>query len=477
MKHDSIDSFVNAYVEALHDQNAAVFAGAGLSIPAGIIDWKELLRDIAADVGLDVDKEHDLVTVAQYHLNKRGRHKINQSLVNEFAARATLTENHKVLASLPIRTFWTTNYDTLIEQALKAAGKTPDVKITTANLTTTAHRRDAVVYKMHGDVSQPDQAVITREDYETYGTTRHLFSTALQGDLVSRTFLFVGFSFSDPNLSYVLGRIRALLGKDVRHHYCLLRRVHRRDFKTGREFHYARAKQELQVEDLMRYGIIGLVVNDYADYTGIIQRVAKRYRRSRVFISGSAAEYSPWSEQKGQQLVQDIARQLAANAFGVVSGSGLGIGPHVVNGVLEQLDRDKTRILDERLVLRPFPLGIADPLERKRRWTEYRQQILDEAGIAIFLFGNKRDTAGAVVAADGVEEEFAIAIEKEIAVVPVGCTGHVAKLLHERVSKRFAKYFPEPGYKRLFSALGKGGSATAVAGRVVQLVKRLRDEA
>lgn len=227
----------------------------------------------------------------------------------------------------------------------------------------------------------------------------------------------------------------------------------------------------------MRYGIIGLVVNDYADYTGIIHRVAKRYRRSRVFISGSAAEYAPWSEQKGQLLVQEIARQLAANGFTVVSGSGLGVGPYVVNGVLEQLDRDKTRVVDDRLILRPFPLGITNASERKRRWTEYRQQILDEAGIAIFLFGNKRDAAGAVVPADGVEEEFAIAVQKEIAVVPIGCTGYLAQSLHERVSKRFVRYYPRPGYQRLFSALGKGGGVSAVAGRVVKLVKRLRDEA
>lgn len=247
---DPIASFINTYVAALRDQNAAVFAGAGLSIPAGILDWKELLREIAQDVGLDVDREHDLVTVAQYHHNRRGRHRINQTLVNEFSARAHLTDNHKILAALPIRTFWTTNYDTLLEDALRAVGKTPDVKITTENLATTVPRRDAVVYKMHGDVSQPDRAVVTKEDYEVYGATRQLFSTTLQGDLVSKTFLFLGFSFSDPNLAYILSRIRVLLGANVRHHYCLLRQVHQRDFPTRRAFQYARAKQELQVDDL-----------------------------------------------------------------------------------------------------------------------------------------------------------------------------------------------------------------------------------
>jgi len=205
MASHAIDSFINTYVQALHNQNAAIFAGAGLSIPAGLVNWKELLRDIANDIGLNIDKEDDLVTVAQFHVNERGgRHKINQALVNEFANRAVLTENHKILASLPIRTYWTTNYDTLIEDALRSARKNPDIKITKNNLSTTFPRQDAVVYKMHGDVSQPDEAVVTKDDYEAYDSKRHLFSMALQGDLVSKTFLFIGFSFSDPNLSYIL---------------------------------------------------------------------------------------------------------------------------------------------------------------------------------------------------------------------------------------------------------------------------------
>src|SRR5216684_6578377 len=99
MSRDPIDSFIETYVQALHDQNAAIFAGAGLSIPAGLVNWKELLRDVASDIGLDVKKEDDLITVAQFHVNeRRSRHQINQALIHEFATRAKLTDNHKILA-------------------------------------------------------------------------------------------------------------------------------------------------------------------------------------------------------------------------------------------------------------------------------------------------------------------------------------------------------------------------------------------
>jgi hypothetical protein len=436
------------------------------------------MRGIAKDIKLDVEKEHDLITLAQFHVNEKGgRHRINQTLISEFAERAGQTENHKILASLPIRTFWTTNYDTLIEDALRSAHKRVDVKVSVENLATTLPRREAVVYKMHGDVSRPDEAVVTKDDYEAYNTIRQLFSTALQGDLVSKTVLFIGFSFNDPNLGYILSRIRVLLGKNRRDHYCLFRRVQRADFDSAKEFNYARARQDLQVRDLRRYGIIGLLVDTYDQYTEILSRIQRKYRMSRVFIGGSAASYAPWGEAEAQNLIQELSRRLLKQGFGIVSGFGLGVGAHVVNGVVEQLDAEGTRVLDDRIVLRPFPYAISDADERRRKWTAYREDMLDHAGIAIFLFGNK-DARGGCVIADGMIQEFEIAVQKGIAVIPVGCTGSGAAELHGRVLADFNSYFPSRrGYKTLIEDLAKPGSAANVVVRIMRVVTKLRTDA
>jgi hypothetical protein len=126
--------------------------------------------------------------------------------------------------------------------------------------------------------------------------------------------------------------------------------------------------------------------------------------------------------------------------------------------------------------MRPFPLGIADPAERKRRWTSYRKDMLAQAGIVVFLFGNKRSTSGAIVNAEGMEEEFELAVNQGLAVVPIGCTGGTAADLHQRVTKNFAKYYPARGYKRLFEDLNRPGTANQVVQRVLMFVKRLRTD-
>src|SRR3990170_2395711 len=116
-----LNRFVDTYTKAIKENNAAIFAGAGLSMPTGFVNWKNLLREIAAELNLDIDKENDLIAIAQYHYNEKGnnRHKLNQLLIDEFTQGTSVTKNHKILAALPIQTYWTTNYDKLIEKAIE----------------------------------------------------------------------------------------------------------------------------------------------------------------------------------------------------------------------------------------------------------------------------------------------------------------------------------------------------------------------
>jgi NAD-dependent SIR2 family protein deacetylase len=148
------EDFLTTMLKELRENNAAVFVGAGLSKAAGYVDWPGLLSPIAKALGLDITKEADLVAVAQYHLNANAsnRHNLNQLLIEEFSDLKDPTENHMLLARLPIQTYWTTNYDRLIEKALEAGGRRADAKYTNEQLATTRRGRDAVVYKMHGDI-------------------------------------------------------------------------------------------------------------------------------------------------------------------------------------------------------------------------------------------------------------------------------------------------------------------------------------
>ena len=116
-------TFINAFVTEINNGDAAIFAGAGLSASIGFVNWKGLLKDLAEELNLNIEKEHDLLSIAQYHFNKFKRGKINNKIKNEFTTLKEGSENHKILSQIGIDTFWTTNYDQLIEKTLEADGK------------------------------------------------------------------------------------------------------------------------------------------------------------------------------------------------------------------------------------------------------------------------------------------------------------------------------------------------------------------
>lgn len=373
MKKD-LQIFVGKYIKSINSDTAAIFAGAGLSVASGLVNWKELLRDIANELKLNIDKEDDLIAIAQYYENEKGgRGSINSQLIDEFTKDVAINDNHKILSTLPIKTFWTTNYDNLIERSLESEGKTVDTKICSANLATNKPRRDVVVYKMHGDISLAHEAVLTKDDYENYNETRQLFTTALQGDLVSNTFLFIGFSFEDPNLDYILSRIKILLGSNKRDHYCFFKTVSKNDYSTDEDFNYSKIKQELKIKDLKRFGIQALLIDEYYEITEVLQLIKIKLNRQNIFISGAAYDYGNFDKYRAEQLIFDLSKKIAENNYKIISGFGLGIGSSVINGVLSHVYSSQKKHLDDYLILRPFPQNISDSNKRKALWGKYRE--------------------------------------------------------------------------------------------------------
>lgn len=119
-------------------------------------------------------------------------------------------------------------------------------------------------------------------------------------------------------------------------------------------------------------------------------------------------------------------KKLAEKDYKIISGFGLGIGSSVINGVLSFVFNRKKLHIDDYLILRPFPQNIKDEDERKRMWKSYREEMLSNAGIALFFFGNKIKNEELELS-DGLKEEFEIAVKQNVLVIPIGCTGYMSK--------------------------------------------------
>jgi hypothetical protein len=466
--------FIKRYAQSLNSGDVAVFGGAGLSRAAGYVDWRTLLRGVAADLGLDVDRESDLIAVAQYHLNeKRSRGRLNQAIIEELAGEATPTRSHGVLARLPVPTFWTTNYDQLLERALEQAGKVVDLKLTQENLAQTRRDRDVVLYKMHGCVTQPQEAVLTRDDYEQYSLKRQLFVESLKGDLIAKTFLFLGFSFTDPNIDYILSRVRVLLGANVREHFCIMRSPARPRRSAGRvkaDYEYQQRTTSLRQSDMLRFGIETIWVDEFSQIERLLDKLSAFTNRKSVFVSGAAHDPAPLGRARLEDLARSLGEQLIGGGYNVVSGFGLGLGEQCVLGALRALYGIPKGSETERLVVRPFPGSGGH--EQKQQNTRHREELIARSGVVLVVAGN-RARVGGVECSPGAMEEVEIALREGKFIIPIGATGHAARIVWERASAEPARFLPGIKAQSELKVLGNSSASNEqLLGAVFRLLSK-----
>ena len=201
-----------------------------------------------------------------------------------------------------------------------------------------------------------------------------------------------------------------------------------------------------------------ILVDDYKEITDILKEIEKKLTLKNIFISGSATEYSPFSEEEAKKFISNLSKKLIKEKYNIVSGFGLGVGSEVIIGALEEIYMKDKKIDNKRLLLRPFPQGIQNEKTRKNLWTQYRKDMISQAGISLFLFGNKKDEDGKIILANGMEEEYQISKQNKNIIIPIGITGYSTKEIYNELEKEGLEHYGEKKEKiiDLFQKLNTG---------------------
>lgn len=450
--------FVDRWTKGLEQGSAAVFIGAGLSRRAGYPDWRTLLADIARELGLDIEAEYDLTAVVQYSINKaaRKRNRLTRLILDQFPPKADAPEPFRILARLPVRHVWTTNYDKLAETAWEQERKLLDVKSRNDDLGFDRSWAHAILYKMHGTVDHPTEVVIAKDDYELYRRQRPGFLQVLAGQLFTKQMLFVGFGFTDPNLAHLFASIREAFKDNGPEHYAIVRRPKKGSGAGAKKrFETDSIRHALWVEDLQRYGIQCIEVDEYEDIDRILQSVELKLAERSVFISGSFPDTANSDERR---YVEDVAREvghaIAQQEKRLVSGFGLVVGSSAVAGALEIILSEAAPNLEKSLLLRPFPQKTLKGIEKTEFQKRYRESMIRQAGTCIFIAGLKEAGKSALTIANGVLEEFEVARSLGRPILPIGATGGAARQIWETLAKD-AKFAPVGLSRKEFERLNE----------------------
>ncbi|HAD17618.1 MAG TPA: SIR2 family protein [Erythrobacter sp.] len=427
--------FLKDYPEALIGGGGAVFVGAGVSMGAGYPSWASLLTEVGEELGVKSGELHDLAALAQWSIQENGsatrvRNVIKEQIGAEHSVPLTL----EIIARLPIKFIWTTNYDRLVERAFGSINRPIDAVSGAADLALRATPGATRLFKMHGSVERLDDVVISTDDYELYRSKRGAFLPLLQAHLSSMSMLFLGISFTDPNIRHVLSLIRESFTSAPPEHFAIVRPPQREDYTTDTEFEARSTQHKLWSRDLKRYGLIVVEIDDYSEVPDLLRQVEQRVAARRVWISGS------WPPEAGDEIArvysvsQALGELVGDRGRDLVSGAGLVVGSASIAGFLDALRSNGGWDLERRLIARPFPQPILGAAPDQAQWASLRAELARIAGVVIFVGGMKIDPAsGAQVVAGGVFEEFEAAKAADCFVLPIGSTGGAAAEIAEKL--------------------------------------------
>lgn len=450
----TVEEFINDFAYKLNREQISFFIGSGVSTELDLPSWKELFKDIARKLSLDIDDIHDYYQLAQYYCNKYSISDLKRNIYSKLQTQEFNSPTIENLLKLKFKSIWTTNFDQAIEKCLDNKRINYLKVYNDKNLSHINSNACPVIYKINGDINDLENIILTQNDWENFEYTHPTMLTFLKKELVSNTFLFIGYSFQDNLIKTALSGIRQFVGNTGIHHYAIFQK------RTEKEFDYF-------VDDLDKnYNVKTVLIDNYSQIPDILNKVFYKSIERSIFISGRLDDYDVKTENFANNLLNKISVDLLKGNFNLCTGMGRKIGYFVAGPSIHYLLTKGIKDIDKRIQIRPFDDNLTP-----KDFTNYRKYLIEQNNIAIFVFGQKY-VNGISENSKGVLEEFRIAKKMGKKIIPIGGTGFAAREIWEQVNKEITKY---PYLEAYNSVLEKETDVNQISKVVVEIVNSIID--
>jgi hypothetical protein len=203
---------------AIDTNKLVVFAGAGISIDAGIPNWGTLIDEMKSEIEIPPN-EADYLRIAQmYHDERQQKEYFDKVRLVLKHKKVKHNEIHEWVFKLNPEHILTTNYDDLLEQVIKK--ESLPFSVVSKDKEFPYALNTNLLVKVHGDLNS-ENIVLKEDDYIDYSMNHPLIEAFLKSVFASKTVLFIGYGFSDINLKMIVQTVRNILGKDFQNAYLL----------------------------------------------------------------------------------------------------------------------------------------------------------------------------------------------------------------------------------------------------------------
>ncbi|KAA5803883.1 hypothetical protein F1654_08790 [Alkalicaulis satelles] len=230
------DPWPDTVVQEVADRRAIIFIGSGISRATcqdsegnPLPTWGDLLEKMLSKINIETRKKearklykngHPL-DAAQIIKDNLQQHEINAILRSYFQNINVIdSELYEKIALIDFPAIVTTNFDKAIENSFVKSGADHGHNVCTyyqQHALNDIRSRSIPILKIHGCISDPDKALLSRGDYFRSRRTDQAFFDLLESLFTLNTVIFFGYSLSDPDLRLILENINLKHSTSMKH--------------------------------------------------------------------------------------------------------------------------------------------------------------------------------------------------------------------------------------------------------------------
>lgn len=188
------------------------FFGAGMSKPCKAFDWAEIILELKKEFNPSTD---NFLAVAQEYEDKFGRAKLISRLKEMCKLKrfdSVSLENHMKILAMNPPIIYTTNYDNAIEESANQLLRNYKKVVNLKDVVDSKHGENQII-KFHGDFSDDDSIVFTRNDYDRrLKADENPLDILFRSQILGKSVLFLGYGFGDENIDYIFKKHIELYG-------------------------------------------------------------------------------------------------------------------------------------------------------------------------------------------------------------------------------------------------------------------------
>ncbi len=438
--------FVRKIASACKENNAAIFLGAGMSVDAGLPSWKALFEPLAKELDINIDDtNYQIYDISQFYANRFGKNILYRKIGREINRILKSSIALEELCAMQCNSIWTTNFDQVLENNLAKLGKITNIISKQSDLISYDLNKNINIFKLNGDIRDIQNAVITKEDLEKYYENHEYFLAFFKRELITKTFLFLGYSFTDSLVLPCVSELGRAFDNNQPHHYTILKKSNSSDFNN-----FIRDLEE-------RYQIEVLLVDDYCEIAPILKEINYYSNQKYVFISGSFEDNDPAKLYEVDNLCKTLTQSLYKNDYTIINGYGYKVGYYIAAEATKLMIEENVTDYRKHLLMYPFDEHLTS-LDKKR----HREFMISKANVSIFMYGSGNINGG-------MYEEYKISKkDRNRILIPIGSTGGSAKLISDDIKNNIILY---PYLEKYINVLDSESNPEVLAKVIIQIIQ------